>query len=368
MGGTALDDSGNEVRSTAVHKYPLPPSLPGRFQPSFNGNNQYRLPDPVTGELKSYSRATSLAHVLEDTYMLNQWRIRKTLLGLSQRDDLAANLSQIAYDVTSTEKTEDEVRGPLNSLAEQAQSAAGTAQANEHGSAVHDWAAWVDAGLISVHDVPIMFQPAVRKHLELLAQHQLIVVPEYTERIVMNTKLNCVGTLDRVFLSGDMDRFPTAWILGDLKTSGKLDFSWLAFLIQLAFYQSCDLMLSEDGKRWETMPSLDERVAFIVHLPSSGIEQADVVPIDLVLGREALDLAHQVRTMRARAPKEARLSDIVTASREPLARWFAARLAVQTSASQAELAQVWSEYRDVWTDDLTTLGQQLIVAHNTQGI
>lgn len=362
MGGTALDASGNEVRTTAVHKYPLPPPLPGRFQPSFNGNNQYRLPDPATGELKSYSRATSLAHVLEDTYMLNQWKIRKTLLGLSRRDDLAVNLMQIAYDVTSTGKSEDEVRGPLNSLAEQAQSAAGTDLASEHGSAVHDWAAWVDAGLISVHDVPIMFQPAVRKHLELLAQHQLIVVPEYTERIVMNTALSCVGTLDRIFAMGGH----RGLLLGDLKTSGKLDFSWLAFLIQMAFYQSCDLMLSEDGKRWEPMPSLQENVAFIVHLPSSDIEQADVVPIDLVLGRQALDLAHQVKLMRSRATKEARLPNVVSTSRQQLERWFAARLAVQTSASEAELAQLWTEYQDVWTHDLTTLGQQLIVAHNAK--
>lgn len=361
MGGTALDASGNEVRTTAVHKYPLPPSLPGRFQPSFNGNNQYRLPDPTTGELRSYSRATSLAHVLEDTYMLNQWKIRKTLLGLAGKPTLQSMLAQARERFDIGELTEDTLRGPLNSLAEQAQSAAGTDLANEHGSAVHDWAAWVDAGLVSVHYVPEMFQPAVRKHLELLAYHQLIVVPEYTERIVMNTVLNCVGTLDRIFAMGGH----RGLLLGDLKTSGKLDFSWLAFLIQLAFYQSCDLMLSEDGKRWEPMPSLQENVAFIVHLPSSDIEQADVVPIDLVLGRQALDLAHQVKLMRALATKEARLPGVQTGTPD-LARWFAARLAVQTSASQTELAQVWTEYQEVWTPDLTTLGQQLIVAHNTK--
>lgn len=360
MAGTALDASGNEVRSTRTHGFPLPPPLPGRFQPEFNGNNQYRLPDPVTGELKSYSRATSLAKVLDDTFMLEQWRIRKTLLGLAGRQDLKTDLHRIKNEIESEESTEESARGSLNSLAEQAQSAAGTDRANEHGSAVHDWAAWVDAGLISVHQVPEIFRPAVVKHLELLATHQLIVIPEYTERIVMNTQLNCVGTLDRIFEIGALGPI----VLGDLKTSGKLDHSWLAFLVQLAFYQSCDLMLSPDGSSWEPMPSLDPTVAFIIHLPSSDIAQADVVPINLTLGRQALALANSVKVMRTVAKKEGRLPAMPVQPAQ--ARWFDARLAVQTSASEAELHQLWTEYRDVWTDDLTTLGLQLVAAHHTE--
>lgn len=360
MAGTALDASGNEVRSTRTHGFPLPPPLPGRFQPEFNGNNQYRLPDPVTGELKSYSRATSLAKVLDDTFMLEQWRIRKTLLGLAARDDLAANLSQLSTELAGGIMEETDIRDALNSIAGDAQSSAGTDRANEHGSAVHDWAAWVDAGLISVHQVPEMFRPAVRKHLELLAAHQLIVIPEYTERIVINTQLNCVGTLDRIFEIGALGPM----VLGDLKTSGKLDHSWLAFLVQLAFYQSCDLMLSPDGSSWEPMPSLDPAVAFIIHLPSSDIEQADVVPINLTLGRQALALANSVKIMRTVAKKEGRLPTMPVQPAQE--RWFAARLAVQTSASEAELHQLWTEYQEVWTPDLTTLGMQLVAAHHTE--
>lgn len=356
MSGTALDDSGNEVRRTKTHGYPLPPPLPGRFQPEFNGNNQYRLPDPVTGELKSYSRATSLAKVLDDTFMLEQWRIRKTMIGLSRRMHLQADLDQAVDAINSGEPEYDAnwERGTLNAIAEQAQSAAGTDRANEHGSAVHDWAAWVDAGLISVHQVPEMFRSAVVKHLELLATHQLIVIPEYTERIVMSTQLNCVGTLDRIFEIGALGPM----VLGDLKTSGKLDHSWLAFLVQLAFYQSCDLMLSLDGSSWEPMPSLDPAVAFIIHLPSSDIAQADVVPINLTLGRQALALANSVKIMRTVAKKEGRLPAIPVQHQQK--RWFDARLAVQTSTSQDELARVWSEYQEVWTPDLTILGTEIL--------
>jgi hypothetical protein len=362
MAGTALDASGNEVRSTPVHHYPLPPSLPGRYEATFNGNNQYRLPDPETGELKSYSRATSIAKVLDDTYMLNQWRIRKVLLGVGTRMNLQADLMQAADCINSGDPDygPDWERKTLNAIGEEAASAAGTDKASEHGSAVHDWAAWVDAGLISVHQVPEQFRYAVYKHLELLAGAQLLVVPEYTERIVMSSELNTVGTLDRVFLYRDR------LVLGDLKTSGRLDFSWLSFAVQLAFYQSCDLMLSEDGKFWQDIPPLEDDVAMLVHLPSTDINNAQVVPIDLEFGRTALALAVHVRDIRSRAKKEAPATTALS-PHPPLDRWFAARLAVQTSATPSDISQVWTEYQDVWTDDLTTLGLELVKAINAKG-
>lgn len=362
MSATALDAQGNEVRTTATHHYQLPPPLPGRHQAEFNGNNQYRLPHPDTGKITSYSRATSLAKMLDDMYMVHRWNVRKTLLGLASRQDLKTDLHRIKSDIESTETTEEDSRGALENIAEEAASAAGTNTANEFGSAVHDWAAYVDAGLISVHQVPEMFRAHVIRHLQLLADHQLTVLPEYTERVVMNTELNTVGTLDRVLLKRLRPGDSNSLVLGDLKTSAKLDFSWLSFAVQLAFYQSCDLMLSEDGTCWEPMPSLDDTVAFVVHLPSTDLVKAAIVPIDLAFGREALAHAVRVKDIRSRAKKSAP-STIDMTPELSLTRWFAARLAIQVSTSYEDVSRAWLEYQDVWTHDLTTLGNETIEAH-----
>jgi hypothetical protein len=118
--------------------------------------------------LRSYSRATTLAKMLDDMYMVHQWTTRKTLIGMARCAPLRTQVSEIALGLDSAEYTEDDVRGRLNMIADEAATAAGTARANEFGTAVHEWTAYVDAGLISVHRVPETFRPWVIRHLELL--------------------------------------------------------------------------------------------------------------------------------------------------------------------------------------------------------
>lgn len=353
--GATLDLDGNEVRQTPTHHYPLPPHLPGRFLPTFS-NNRYRLPDPVTGDTRSFTRATTVAKVLDDTFMLNQWRTRKVLTGLSARTHLQADLAQIMDTVASGTVDAAWERKALNGLADECGKVANTDQASEFGTAVHDWAAWVDMGLLSVHQIPEIFRPYVLENLRLQARHQLLPVPKYTERIVMNSTLRMAGTIDRIYVDPRRQHHADGMVLGDVKTSKTMLFSALAFCIQLAFYHSCDLMLSEDGTTWEPMPLMWPDVAYIMHLPSDAVEPASVQPINLELGRQALDLAVAVRDMRRRADKEAKVSADTLAPVPDFERWFAARLALQTSPTPASVAGVWEENQDIWTDALTEIG------------
>jgi hypothetical protein len=359
MEASTLNATGDETRCTPTHHFPLPPLLPDRYHPSFNGNNQYRLPDPKTGEMRSWTRATSLAHVLDDTYALNQWRIRKVLIGLERQGPLKAALSRLVDDLDSTEIDEDQARGPLNSIADNAARAADADKSSEFGTAVHDWTSWVDMGLMSVHAVPALFRAHADAGLRMQGEAQLIPIPEYTERIVMNSALGCVGTLDRIYM--DARRVDLPLVLGDVKTSRTLAFSGLAFAVQLAFYQSCDLMLSLDGMTWDAMPTLRDDWAYIMHLPSDHIDEAAVQPIDLTFGREALTIARHVQALRGRSKTGGwpRTSEVLPPMPHR-ARWFAARRAIQMSSSAVDLAAAWSDYQDVWTDDLTAMGLALI--------
>lgn len=361
-----LDIDGNEVRQTPVHHYPLPPELPGRVAPTFS-NNRYRLPDPVTGEIRSWTRATTVAKALDDTYMLNQWRIRKVLSGLARRTHLQADLDQIVHEIDYGDVDDKWERSKLNELADDCAKAADVEQANEFGTSVHDWSAWVDMGLLSIHQVPEIVRDHVRVNLELQAAHQLLPIPHYTERIVASSRWRLAGTLDRIYIDPRRGHLADGKVLGDVKTSKNMDFSGLAFCIQLAFYQSCDLMLSEDGKRWEPMPELWADTAYIMHLPSDDVARSSVQPINLELGREALETAMAVRDIRRRADKHAMLPPDGIAPVPDFERWFAARLAIQTSLTAADVASVWESNQDIWTDALTEIGHATMSALNGNG-
>lgn len=347
---TALDAAGNEMRATPVHHYPLPPALPGYAEPLFNGNGQYRLPDPVTGKLTSYTRATTVAKALEDTYMLEAWKRRHVLMGMSLRPDLGDQLDTLIRKHHRGETDLDDLRDPLNRMAEDAMQTAGTSAYAEFGTAVHAWTEVVDLRVCLLSDVPDIFRSHVHKHLYLLCQNGLTVDPVGVERRILNTKCGIAGTLDRIFWGPDGVR-----LLGDVKTSKSLDYSWLSFSIQLAIYQSADFMLSLDGTRWEPMPELDASRALVVHLPSTDWIAGTVQPINLEFGRAALEEALRVRNLRSRAPKEVPLHSETTHDK----RWYEARYEIEISQTREDVAELWVQYQDIWNDDLTSLGMTI---------
>ena len=358
--GTGLALDGKVQHGTPHNGLPLPPPLPGRTPPTFNGNGQYRLPDPVTGKPTSYTRASTVAKTLEDTWMLDKWAKRMMLIGIQRSLPLAADLDQLITehlaDGGSDRTLAADLRKPLNDLSEEAQHRAGSTYAAEFGTATHAWCEWVDLGLGHVNSVPAMFRPWVYGHRRALAEAGLTVDPYWTERVVLNTRYGIAGTLDRLFWTHDRRLF-----LGDIKTSRGMDYSWLYFAIQLAIYHGSSHVLSLDGMAWEPMPYLDPDTALIAHLPRDEPEHARIVPLNMVFGAEALHTAMTVRRHRTRAEKQAQnvLYDVGSiGTREK--RIHMARFLIETSETEAAMARIWEEHQDIWTDDLTELGRRTL--------
>lgn len=153
--------------------------------------------------------------------------------------------------------------------------------------------------------------------------------------------------------------------MGDIKTSRSMEFSWLYFAIQLAIYHGADYVRSVDGMAWEPMPALHPDVALISHLPREDPMASHIVPINLRFGREALESAVRVRSLRSRAPKEVRSVLYPVSSTDTTEyRRREAIGAVESAQTFDDLAEIWEEYQDVWTDDLTTLGRQIMALRN----
>jgi hypothetical protein len=71
-------------------------------------------------------------------------------------------------------------------------------------------------------------------------------------------------------------------------------------------------------------------------------------------------LAAQLRELRSSAKTSVPNSHTLPIPTIGQSRYLAARHAVLTASDTAAIAAAWEEYRDVWTDALTSLGHVVI--------
>lgn len=69
--------------------------------------NRYVLVDPFTGQSHAWTRATTFAGSIRDSYALNQWQQRMVVKGMSLRPDLVAKAS--ALDVKNDKDKMDKI-------------------------------------------------------------------------------------------------------------------------------------------------------------------------------------------------------------------------------------------------------------------
>lgn len=358
LAGTAA----HEPNTTEYHKYPLPPFPPGRFYPKRDGFGRYKLPSPdanEAGKIKAYTRATTIAKVLDDTYYLEQWKMGNVLHGLAIDPNLPGDLMNLVARTGGARPDKKD----LGALAKRAGIASGDQEASEFGTAVHAWLEFIDLGLGTIHDVPKMFQAHVYYYLQRLALAGLRAVPEFVERIVYNAEGNVVGTLDRIYQDSEGN-----YVLGDVKSSKTLDFSFLSIAIQLGIYHSASYMLAADGKSWVAMPELVPNYAVVLHCPSGpigsdvnrpGPETTAAVTFDMNVGRTALTTALFVKKMRADAKNDI---PFVWSTAIPSVAQSHRNMCIfemRTAHSLESLNAVLDKYRDIFDDELNAIGFQM---------
>lgn len=346
-----------------MYGYVLPPRIPGRPEPKFNGNGQYVLPPcPDTGKTTGWTRASTVAKTLEDTLLLEAWAQRQVLVGVYRSETVRNRLERTIGNHLATGgnpgRLAKDLRNPLNDLVGHAQDAAESGRWAEFGTAVHAWTEWVDGGYGPLNSVPEMFWSWVAGHRRVMAQWCLTPDPRYIERTVICPDLGIAGTLDRLFWTAG-----NVLTLGDVKTSARMDYSWMYFAVQLAIYHSAKYMLSLDGTQWEPMPELDTDTALVSHLPREDPDKSAIVPISMSFGREALAVSMLVRSLRSRAEDEAQDTGYGVSYDGPdQQRMHYVRHMIETSQNSADLAKLWEEHEDIWTDDLTQLGRAALDA------
>lgn len=246
---------------------------------------RYLLPHPETGKRQAWTRATTMAKSISDTFALSQWSQRMVIKGLSVRPDLVS----LAHSL-DVRKDKDK----LNSIAEQAKDAAGQKVSANLGTAVHALTESVDAGA-ALDTVPPQHQSDVAAYLAAMSEAGLTVVPHLIERITVANQFDVAGTFDRVLKTADGD-----YVIGDLKTGRTLEYGWPEIAIQLALYAHG---VNEAGvydlaaERWDQVPQVRTDYGIVMHLPV-GESICTLYRIDLTQGWAAARLCASVRDWR----------------------------------------------------------------------
>lgn len=296
---------------------------------------RYRIPDPETGKIRSWTRATTMAGTLADRFGLEQWSKRNVVLGLGTRADLYAQAASCTPDDKDT----------LNRIVEQAEEASKSKAGANLGTALHRFTERLDAG--EQVSVPDPWAADVAAYRQTMTAAGVAVVDGWLERVLVIPQIGCAGTCDRLVNAMGW-RLPR---IGDLKTGQDvLRYSMVEIALQLAIYAHATHWYDPATRRLHEMPAVDLARALVMHLPV-GQGVCHLYEVDIDAGWNAVELAVAVREWRKRKDLADQLPVIGTtetaaaasalASDERLV-WLRGRIEViKTAGHIDELALTW---------------------------
>lgn len=243
---------------------------------------RYLLPDPVTGEERTWTRATTIANTLSDPWGLVDWKLRMAVKGVATRPDLYALAASLPLDSGKKQ---------LNEVARDAIEAAGGSSGRNLGTAMHEFTAQVDRG--EEPEVPYNLHPDLDAYRAALRTYGVRILPGLVERIVCIPDLGIAGTFDRIIVWD-----PSAYI-ADVKTGADLSYSWLEIAVQEALYANAEYLWDAEAEEWGPRYPVDRTQGLVMHLPV-GQARCELYWVDLEIGWEAVTLAVDVREWRKR--------------------------------------------------------------------
>lgn len=289
----------------------------GEEEGRYDRYGRYVLLHPTTGAEVHWTRATTFAKSISDTYALSMWSQRMVLKGTTLRPDLVTQAH--GKDVAEDKEWMDKATAELKNMA-------GDKVSANLGTVYHSFTELCDraadpyAELVRV--VPPEAQPDIRAYLDLLAETGLRPVPMLIEWTTGVLQYEVCGTSDRCYqvtkhleleIPGKVIHLsPGEFVIGDVKTGKDLDYGWGEIAIQLAVYANGLNTLGRwdwGARTWDPEPlaqyaepgtkvRLD--VGIVPHIPvdkSKGKTPA-LYAVDLESGWNAAVLCERVRSWR----------------------------------------------------------------------
>lgn len=311
---------------------------------------------PGGGKPVGYTRCSTFAGVLDDTYNLQKWKARQVAVGLSKRPDLQLRVVSLGPQPDKyTEKVEyRRWKSSLDEVCDAALEAAGGTTARNLGTALHAFTDRIDQGL-DLGIVPEAYKP----HLAAYEAATRNLTAVHIERFVVCDELQVAGTADRLLQVDGHDKL----VIGDTK-SGDVEFGLQKIAVQLAVYAHGQLYNHETGAR-ASLGEVDLERAIIIALNAS-LGTCELIWIDIAAGWEAAKESAWVRDWRKRrgltepfaagaqaalpvtpTPAQENARDLTVEARAALLS------AIETAESAEVLYELWGKFREHWTPDHT---------------
>lgn len=241
---------------------------------------RYKLPDPDTGETRAWTRATTLAEAMQDTFGLTGWKMRMVAVGIGLREDL--------QDLAAASDPDDKKQ--LDQLCKDAMSVAQADSRSNKGTSLHKFTQRIDQG--EKVRAPRRWASDLAVYEQAKAEWGILTAPTMCERITLVPELEVAGTMDRIV------KYQSLPVIFDLKTGNDVERGAMKIAIQLALYAHGIGLWDEDRNEFVPMPrGLDQERGLVLHLPA-GEATASLYEVNLVLGWRAAQLAYEVRKFR----------------------------------------------------------------------
>jgi len=244
---------------------------------------RYRLPHPDTGKDMLWTRSTTWAKAIADMQAITKWEKRMVAKGIATRQDLYALAAA----------TPIENKDELNKIADQAKEFAKASAGSNLGKALHTFTEQADRG--EELTAPEPWDADIAAYQAKLAAEKITIIPDLIERVVIVPGYKVAGKFDRILNLND-GGLP---VIGDVKTTQKIEYSWTEIAIQLALYGHAQYMTTEDYTDYLPMPEVDLDRALVMHIPA-GQARCDLYTVNIAAGWEAAYICKIVRGWRNR--------------------------------------------------------------------
>lgn len=262
----------------------------GGIEPPTGNYKRYILPvnPDGTGPSKEYTRTSTIAGSMDDSYGLALWRLRRVVWAAAQRDDLMQTLRSIPLDDESKEW-----RSTVDEVITAAEVVAGNDSASAIGKSIHNVIQRVGMG--ERHDtIHPYFHNLIDNYLAALEREGLHILPEYIERVCRCMRYDIGGRFDNVY-QDDKGRF----IIGDTKTIGDPDDKPVTIAMQEAIYANSELLMDYTTNRYTAMPQVRRDIGLIVHVDRD-THAVIIERIDIEFGWACVRVAMEQRELRKR--------------------------------------------------------------------
>lgn len=264
-----------------------------------DGYGRYLIVPPAGGKPIGYTRATTIAKVLDSGGGLAAWKAAMTVQGLLLRPGLRAQ-----WEALMSRESGDpwyhsvEGKASAKGLVEECAAVGGAGDRAQIGLALHDITARIDMGESPSHLPPETVRDLLA-YTSGLKSAGIEIMPKMVELTVVLDEHRVAGTFDRLV---KVPGRPLP-VIADLKTGASLDYSWQSFAVQLAIYSRADSVYYQgkaaDGSQDVRVPlgRVDQDFGIILHL-NAGSGELNVFSVDLNAGWEAF--THSMWTKRWR--------------------------------------------------------------------